>query len=1603
MPQAAEDLAEDIIFEYLDAGDWLRELQKSMLVDQRLFVGRSSAATAALQKKVRQKLVRLEKDIRDYYRTTLPRIYLAGAKSALEKGDTFRITEEGAAAIKSRADRAVADHLAAAAFTEKDSRRWMTNIRKGDFATDGTGKRTIPLPSGRLGTLKGEHDRFIRLHGIESIRYKDGKKYNIDDFMSMSLRTNANAMFNTGASHAARQNGRMLEVSDGPDCGWEFHADTDQANGKVVLPEEALAHPLAHPNCRRTFKPGRKMNTKEKRRDALRAAAKAVAERQRTAEKVAVSVASATAASALMVAAFRNQQLRTFFSEQGIRLLRGSPLQQFFLAKINEFKGLFATGPRAEIIPFPGQAPTPPGERQVINGILGWADRVAHGLDDIPDRVEKMIGDPLRRGRKQLESRVATFAQFERFRRNNEILQEGGNTLAHVIELEARRRNANKFYILKDRLKSGIQGSWSGWGPRLRTDMTEWFRGRATFTPTGVIKSLTVGPAKAVRAQIKMFQKGQIGGHLSLIPKGPFRALVEIDQYGKLVGNFRLIPRGPVKVRLEFRLKGWNARAFGSGEGAIDFRQKLADSVQSAWQQKEDLSDRLLHMRQLGVKINEPKYRHVLEEFNRTTQLYEERFAQLRDLTGFQFQISRPRVREFVHDLRQLEFRRVVVEYRFGRMGPLELSGELKMPIEELKAWLKHPINLDKIKQHADGTLSGTIQYVKNDLLADLRRVAQKSNIVANIRFKQWVLPTNIRTRINFENLNLQRIATNLQIHGYNVVDVANVLELKARDVAELQRRQWLRLGNWLRYAQIRKVEDLNIVWAARLEQAKSFMRLPGGREPNELDLMEAAILRMDGKRLSQGPSKVLKALAGIVDEDLPEMMERKLLGLREFLKVKAVDRPDWGDILDGIQRGTLRRLAGEFSGTVLRFGPRPRTSASMMPAEQFFKNINQSVLDFKNAFVAAWKGQANMALHRAAGVPINVSRYREVLEKFVESGVPHRDRVLSWGLWLHKNLIERLDQIPMQAYLAQGKFEVQLRILRQLPRQMLDTIREVVPNLDLKTPTHFFFSRVLTEVLFDAIHKGRLTTIIPQKIAQFGAYIDPRTYPQLNDEVNAWLHEVRTLYPFARPFDVTVGALLNPSRMMEYHYGRKVLKISPTKFLRMRYERTAAKIARLTEKGWFAADGSINAQLWHEFGHYIEDHSDPAEMVQVAKNLLEDYGIPRKDIDEVISEVNDLVLKESGVGLSPLEELHAIHMNFTAAIKDHVSTYATKNWQEWFAEEMSRLHAGRIDDEFLFASERMLPLVEKFQEAGAIHALPRATIPPIHPDYKVAIDDHIDRLIEATRRSGNPITRDQYKDLMSDIARELYDDSDEMTHHARSDSVFEFIPRDGLVKNQFDLLDPGQYNPDHHNSRNIVEERLYQYSKDSQYGRPVYGAVAKYSQEHQVEMYGNIEIILKDEIKDRTTVTFGDSFFLEAGGGGRSAVPFHHPDWRLVTGYDKTIRGPGDIDYLEVQISRPSASRTPFWVVATPPKKISSDTQGMWGTSPKQRWTEFLGGSILTASRLLTRWRRHSGRFTAARLTMILPECSRHPWAGLPETRSTTGTTSSTPRLSSD
>ncbi|MFD3516341.1 hypothetical protein [Streptomyces sp. NPDC058657] len=96
-----------------------------------------------------------------------------------------------------------------------------------------------------------------REHPLDTVIYANDAHHPVAAWARATVSWQAVTAANTGSARTALEqlSCYVLEVRDGPDCGWRTHNDTDRADKTLRAIDDALAHPAAHPNCQREFLP----------------------------------------------------------------------------------------------------------------------------------------------------------------------------------------------------------------------------------------------------------------------------------------------------------------------------------------------------------------------------------------------------------------------------------------------------------------------------------------------------------------------------------------------------------------------------------------------------------------------------------------------------------------------------------------------------------------------------------------------------------------------------------------------------------------------------------------------------------------------------------------------------------------------------------------------------------------------------------------------------------------------------------------------------------------------------------------------------------------------------------------------------------------------------------------------------------------------------------------------------------------------------------------------------------------------------------------------------------------------------------------------------
>ncbi|MFF8840465.1 hypothetical protein [Streptomyces sp. NPDC015130] len=119
-----------------------------------------------------------------------------------------------------------------------------------------------------LTAARGRVDQFRRTpwpgraalldaHPLDTVIYAGNTRHPAAAWAHAAIAWQTYTTANTGLlrTTADEVGANWIEVRDGPGCGWKSHKDDDEADGSLRTIQDALAHPVAHPHCRRSFRP----------------------------------------------------------------------------------------------------------------------------------------------------------------------------------------------------------------------------------------------------------------------------------------------------------------------------------------------------------------------------------------------------------------------------------------------------------------------------------------------------------------------------------------------------------------------------------------------------------------------------------------------------------------------------------------------------------------------------------------------------------------------------------------------------------------------------------------------------------------------------------------------------------------------------------------------------------------------------------------------------------------------------------------------------------------------------------------------------------------------------------------------------------------------------------------------------------------------------------------------------------------------------------------------------------------------------------------------------------------------------------------------------
>lgn len=248
LPAEIDEITNKILSRYKAVDTELKRRQR--LVMDAPSEERARRRLVDLRKQLAADLKTLEADTRSWIEGDFPGIYTLGASSsAASLGIAASFTQTRREAFSRLAVDTFDDLLTATSFVADDAKRWIRDV---------AAERTRFVVAGGQTARQGGREMARQLERavkpISAIRYKDGSLHSIGEYSEVVLRTKTAVAYNTGSLDVFDTAGvAYVEIFDGSDCHLLSHKDGPLANGLIVPATTAREHPIAHPNCRRSF------------------------------------------------------------------------------------------------------------------------------------------------------------------------------------------------------------------------------------------------------------------------------------------------------------------------------------------------------------------------------------------------------------------------------------------------------------------------------------------------------------------------------------------------------------------------------------------------------------------------------------------------------------------------------------------------------------------------------------------------------------------------------------------------------------------------------------------------------------------------------------------------------------------------------------------------------------------------------------------------------------------------------------------------------------------------------------------------------------------------------------------------------------------------------------------------------------------------------------------------------------------------------------------------------------------------------------------------------------------------------------------------------
>jgi hypothetical protein len=199
---------------------------------------------------IEQALDEVDVQARVFLSRRFPEVYQYGALDAARATRRpFVWSQVHTDAVAEIANRTYDDLLKATRYVRRDAKRFIRAAVRERTAMAVIGGQTATQSGRELAETLGEQ-------GVRAVRYSNGARHSLGEYSQMAIRTSTGLAYVEGTVNASREAGvRWMECFDSPGCGMSGHNSGDAPGGTIRPIEEALAYPLSHPNCARSWSP----------------------------------------------------------------------------------------------------------------------------------------------------------------------------------------------------------------------------------------------------------------------------------------------------------------------------------------------------------------------------------------------------------------------------------------------------------------------------------------------------------------------------------------------------------------------------------------------------------------------------------------------------------------------------------------------------------------------------------------------------------------------------------------------------------------------------------------------------------------------------------------------------------------------------------------------------------------------------------------------------------------------------------------------------------------------------------------------------------------------------------------------------------------------------------------------------------------------------------------------------------------------------------------------------------------------------------------------------------------------------------------------------